>query len=205
MSISTYSDLVTAVGNWLNRDDLATQIPDFIALFEARMNRMLRVPAMEGALAFSTSSEVNALPTDCLSVREVALDADPDIVLVPMTPAELRANYPFSTAATPAAYAIVGTNLKLAPPPSDAVTVNLQYYRSIPALTASADTNWLLTAHPDAYLLGSLCEASAFIIDDDRALRWKAAWDEVLAEIQSTGNKYRTPGAPLAMRSGVIE
>ena len=31
MAITTYSELKTAVGNWLNRDDLTSVIPDFIA------------------------------------------------------------------------------------------------------------------------------------------------------------------------------
>ena len=47
MSITTYSELKTAVANWLNRDDLTSVIPDFIALTEADMDRKIRHWRME--------------------------------------------------------------------------------------------------------------------------------------------------------------
>ncbi len=42
MAITTYSELKTALGNWLNRDDLTAVIPDFISLAETDINRKLR-------------------------------------------------------------------------------------------------------------------------------------------------------------------
>lgn len=200
MALANYSDLTASVADWLNRDDLTARIPDYIALFEARMNRTLRVPAMEVELTASTTSETYALPADCLSVRQVALDADPDTVLIPMSPVGLRATYPNAASGTTAAYAITGTNLKLAPPPSSAVTLVINYYRQIPALTSTANTNWLLTAHPDAYLFGALAMAEAHLMNDDRVGFWKSELGQIVAEIMSTGTKYRTPGSPLAMR-----
>ena len=41
MSISTYSELKTAVANFLARTDLTDQIPNFIQLAEARLSREL--------------------------------------------------------------------------------------------------------------------------------------------------------------------
>ena len=46
MAIGTYSELQTAVANWLDRDDLTDRIQEFIALAEARMNRILRLAIM---------------------------------------------------------------------------------------------------------------------------------------------------------------
>ena len=42
MAITTYSELKDAVGDWLNRDDLTSVIPNFIALAEAQFNRTIR-------------------------------------------------------------------------------------------------------------------------------------------------------------------
>jgi len=39
MAISTYSELKTAVANWLDRSDLTDVIPDFITLAETRHKR----------------------------------------------------------------------------------------------------------------------------------------------------------------------
>jgi len=38
MAISTFTELKTAVDNWLARTDLAGRAPEFIALAEARMS-----------------------------------------------------------------------------------------------------------------------------------------------------------------------
>ena len=66
MAINTYSTLQTAVANWLDRDDLTARIPEFIALAETRINRALRIRAMETvSTAISTASGTReyALPT----------------------------------------------------------------------------------------------------------------------------------------------
>jgi len=38
MSIATYSELQTAVADWMHRTDLTAKIPDFITLAESRIN-----------------------------------------------------------------------------------------------------------------------------------------------------------------------
>ena len=47
MAISTFAELKTAAANWLDRSDLTDRIPEFIALAEARFNRVLRIRDME--------------------------------------------------------------------------------------------------------------------------------------------------------------
>ena len=47
MSISTYTELQTAVANFLARTDLTSQIPDFIKLAEVRMSRELESRSQE--------------------------------------------------------------------------------------------------------------------------------------------------------------
>jgi hypothetical protein len=47
MAISTYSELQSSMADFLNRSDLTSVIPTFIALGEARMNRDIRHWQME--------------------------------------------------------------------------------------------------------------------------------------------------------------
>jgi hypothetical protein len=47
MSLSNYSDLQTALGNWLDHSLYSARYGDFVTLFEATANRRLRVRAME--------------------------------------------------------------------------------------------------------------------------------------------------------------
>ena len=43
MSLSNYSDLQTALGNWLDHSLYSARYGDFVTLFEATANRRLRV------------------------------------------------------------------------------------------------------------------------------------------------------------------
>ena len=47
MAIGTYSELQTAVANWLTRADLTSRIPEAIAMAEAEFNDTLRHRNME--------------------------------------------------------------------------------------------------------------------------------------------------------------
>jgi hypothetical protein len=73
MAISTYSELQTAVANWLDRDDLDARIPEFITLAETRMNRVLRIRIMESVKIISTisGSKRYLMPTDYLQMLAI--------------------------------------------------------------------------------------------------------------------------------------
>ena len=45
MAISTYSELKTAISDWMARSDVSGSAADFITLGEARLNRLLEVVA----------------------------------------------------------------------------------------------------------------------------------------------------------------
>jgi len=76
MAISNYTELQTAVANWLDRDDLSDQLPDFISLNEALFNRVLRIRPMETIVTNATVSGTKAydLPTGYVQMREIHLD-----------------------------------------------------------------------------------------------------------------------------------
>ena len=77
MAIGTYSELQTAVANWLDRSDLSSRIPEFITLSEARINRLLRVRLMETVKVISliSGSKRYPLPSDYLQLRTIQYDA----------------------------------------------------------------------------------------------------------------------------------
>jgi hypothetical protein len=193
--VTTYSGLLATVGDWLNRSDLDTKIPDFITLLEARLNRILRVPEMEDVTTLVAATTV-ALPTDFLEARELYLDTDPRQHLQAVSPSTLRSTYAWTTTGRPSAYAIEDGAIVLGPSPDSAYNMPLTYYKKIPALSSSAETNWLIVSHPDIYLWGTLVMAEAFIWNDPRVPMWKAAWDEALGELMKHGNRKRYGSMP---------
>ena len=77
MALSTFSELKTEIANYVDRSDLTDQIPTFIKLAEARINRLLRVRIMETVKIISLISGVKRypLPSDYLQLRTIQYDA----------------------------------------------------------------------------------------------------------------------------------
>lgn len=204
-AITSYTTLLTALGEWNNRTDLASHYPGFIALSEAHFNRELRVPDMEVTATLSASTASVELPSDFLSARAIYIDATTDVVLEPLTAWALRAAYPTAESGTPAAYAVRGGDITLAPAPSSAVTLTMDYYASIDALSASNETNWLIEAHPDLYLRAAKYYSLEFLKDYDAADRELAFVDGLIASLNRQGNRKRVAANPLAMKPLVRE
>ena len=57
MSITSYSELQSAITRWIARDDMAANIPDWIALFEAAANRQIAGPATRGDITLLPQPE----------------------------------------------------------------------------------------------------------------------------------------------------
>ena len=73
MALTTYTELKASVADWLNRTDLTTEIPDFISLAEAQMERTLRTRQMLTRTTLTVDSEFETTPADFLEVRALKL------------------------------------------------------------------------------------------------------------------------------------
>ena len=193
MSIISYAELKTAIASWLARSDLTDNIPDFITLFEAAANRRLRARQMEASVNLSPSSGEATLPADYLAWRRLTWTGSPRVELAYVAPSYLQAAYPTSPSDTPRIFTIEGATLKVRPVSDTAL--EFLYYQKISALSDDNPANWLLDAHPDLYLFGSLAEAQMFAVDPDKAALWKGRRDELFEEINSLSNKTRGAGA----------
>jgi hypothetical protein len=180
MSIATYDDLVVAVGNWLQRDDLAARVPEFIALAEAKFNRSLRCVQMEKrsyANVDSGASEPQyiSLPNDFQAMRSVCLTGvtgKPRLQYLSDTQIkDLRANIGDATG-EPSYFGIFGTEMELVATPDDDYELEMIYRATVPGLSTVNQSNWLLIMSPDAYLYGTLLEATVLIKDDPRIDLW---------------------------------
>ncbi len=199
MAISNYSELNTAVANWLDRDDLTDRIPEFIALAEARFNRLLRIRAMETKQTASTvASQRNlALPTNFIQMRNLQINTSPITSLEYVTPEMYDRLYGGSDTGTPKAYTILADEIQLGPIPASVQTIEMLFYKRFDALTSSAATNWMITNAPDVYLYGCLLEAEPFIMNDPRVQLWATAFQQAIADIQDQDNRDRHSGSAL--------
>lgn len=193
MSLTNQPDLLTAMQNWLQRTDIAALFPDFITLFETAANRRLRVKQQETTVQLTPALGTISLPSDYLTWRRVTWTGNPRRELEYAEPSWVQTMFPDGPADVPSVFTIEGNNLEIMPTDSTNTNVELLYWAKVPALTATNQTNWLMTAYPDLYLWGALTEAQAYAVNTDSAVMWKTRRDEVFDEIDKLDKKSRGP------------
>jgi hypothetical protein len=205
MALNNYSNLQTSIANFLARDDLTTEIVDFVALTEADFNRRLRIRAMENSSAFTIDSETETLPTGFLQARSFIIPTNPKTALQFMTPFHQAETQGSTETGKPRAYSIEGTNFRFSPIPDATYTATLVFYKAFDALSVSVATNHILTNHPDVYLYGALYFASTFIrgMDPQTVGQFKTQYESALQQVEMADEKDKYNATPLVQRTGI--
>jgi len=194
VALGTYSDLKTSVADFLNRSDLTSVIPDFVTMAEADFNRSLRVREMSVRTQAPIDAQYVKLPDDFLGMRNIDLMTDP---VTPMTYKNLqnldihRSN---DMTGKPIYYSIVQNNIEFAPAPDGDYTIEIVYYQKVPAL-ADNSTSWLLSAHPDAYLYGTLMHSAPYLQSDERIGIWAGKYQQIIEQIITSDEKAKFSGS----------
>ena len=209
MAITTYAHLQTATANWLDRTDLSARIPEFIELAEANFNRVIRQPDMIAKDdSFSIAGRYTTLPANTLEIIRIVVDLTPVIVLEYLTPEEIsQRRIVMSSTGKPYYFTMIGgssNQLEVLPSPDSTYTSSIVYYTRIAALSDSATSNWLLAAHPDIYLFGTLVEAEPYLKNDERMPMWTTRLDKALNALGLQGQRERHTASGLRMRSRVL-
>lgn len=185
MAITTYAELKAAAATWLVRADLTARIPEFIALAEARLNRLLRHRAAEDTHVTSLNAGERrvALPAGFGEAMRVWVgDADGEAEEALFTEASL-----LTVAAGPGRprrWTLDGGDLAFDRPAERSYDVTLRYRRRY-ALSDATPTNALLSEAPDAYLFAVLAEAGPFLRDAEVAGTYEAKLERAIAELNS--------------------
>lgn len=204
MAITTYTELLAAGANWLARDDLTSRIPEFIVLCEAKLNRELFVRQMETRSTTTcdttdTEPEFISLPTDFQSMRRIRLSSvsgKPRLQYLSGAQADELRYGQGNSAAQPAYFTIMGSEIELIPTPDDDYTVEMVYRKNIPAI-ATNSTNWLLTLAPDVYLYGLLLESAPYIKEDERIQVWAAGFSNAVDSLNKLGQLSAFNSGPM--------
>ena len=201
MSITTYSELKTAVANWLNRDDLTSVIPDFIALTEADMDRKIRHWRMEQRSTADIDARYTQLPSDFMEAVRFHLDVDErpiDLVTPVFMQKQRQSNS--DTSGRPLYYSIIAGQIEVWPTPDSAYTGELYYYARTTPLDDSNTSNWILNYFPDAYLYGALTHSAPYLVDDQRTQVWASLYQNAIDGINSNNEKAKFGGSGLRMQ-----
>jgi len=203
MALTTYTELKTSIGDWLNRADLTSVIPDFISLAEAQIERTLRTRQMIVRANASFDAQYGAVPSDFLETKSLKLTSTN-----PQTPLSFlsidaldneAANY--TASGKPKFFGVVGGQFRIVPTPDSNYTTELTYYAKLTKLSSSVASNWLLASSPDIYLYGALLQAAPYLQDDARIQTWATLYERALNDLQTADDRGASSGGALLTRA----
>jgi hypothetical protein len=203
MALTTYAELKTSIGDWLNRSDLTTAIPDFISLAEAQIERTLRTRQMIVRANASFDAQYGAVPADFLETKSLKLTSTN-----PQTPLQFLSidaldneMTKYTASGKPKFFGIVGGQFRIVPTPDSNYTTELTYYAKLTKLSSSVSSNWLLASSPDIYLYGALLQAAPYLQDDARIQTWATLYERALNDAQTADDRGASSGGALLTRA----
>jgi hypothetical protein len=208
MAITTYAELVTAIGSWTHRSDLASIAPDFIMLAEQRIyhgsedpempSPPLRIRLMEERDTGTASNGLISIPTGYLETIVLKTAVNGESFRLEYKPPSDNAYYQ-GQSGNARFYSRVNEGIYVGP---QTAAYTHDYYKRFDALTVSATTNTLLTNYPHLYLYGCLVEAMPYIGKDARLSLWYRMFNASLRGLNNSDRKSVKAQSGLAVVPG---
>jgi hypothetical protein len=201
MLINSLGSLKTELARYMMHQRFAPDYDTAVQNFEAVANRRLRVRPMETSTHLTTVNGEVALPVDYLLWRTVLWTGRmPYLELEYVHPAYLR-----SGSGDPSIFTIEGNTLKVRPVNDTTDAYEFHYYQKIPTINGNDNnTNWLLNAHSDLYLEGTLTELFILGRNGEAALAHKQLRDEKFSELIQL-SALTTGATSSSVRGGTAE
>lgn len=197
-TVTDYTTLQSVSADYLNRADLTSQIPIFVQMAEAKLNRELRVLDMLTTATPNASAETFSSPADYLEAftLDITGTTSPTAPLRFVGPEEFREIKASQITGNTRYCTLIGSTFHLYPVPTATLALSLVYYARLPAL-ASNSSNWLLVKSPDVYLYSTLLEAQPYLKDDTRLQTWAALRQQGLDAVTLESERSMRPRAQI--------
>lgn len=197
--ITNYETLLTAVADYVARDDLTSFAANFVQNWEERFYRDPQNFAswMEATASLTTSSA--AVPADYLAIKYATVQGDVSSApLQRVALAVLLTKFPRGASGKPRMIAKEGSSFVFGPEPDSDYTLTLRYYAKPTLLRNDADgANWLTLHAPDLCLYGALLEAEPFLKNDGRIAVWRDFYTDALAAYRDQQRDEEFMGSPM--------
>lgn len=201
MALANYGELKTEIANFLNRDDLTSSIPSFIAMAEASIGRDLRHWRQQRRVTAPLDERFEEVPTDFIEMVNLYLSDGTEVEFASLAEIARTKILSNDQAGKPKLFTFNSGQIEFIPQPDQQYTMAMVYFARIPALTADDDTSWLLTYHPDVYLYGSLIHSAPFLQEDARIATWAQLYSAAISNLNTESDRGRFAGGSLVMRT----
>lgn len=198
MAISTYSELQAFIAGHVDRSDLDSVIPDFIAMAEPLIKSKIRTMTEEVRARASTTGDVESvqLPDYFNGMRNIFVMGNPKVALTQVAADVLRRSNAGQWTGKPEMYAVTDNHVIFAPVPDGEYDLEMDYYEFKP-LSDSVTINSVLTNYPDIYIYLALAETYGYLKDDDREVKALARAKSAIESAITSDRRVRYGTSPL--------
>jgi hypothetical protein len=142
------------------------------------------------------------MPTDLLELYNIQLNSDPIVRLEQVSLSALDTlKSQSTTTGKPRYFAITGSDLEFYPSPDTTYEIEVIYFSTITPLATDAETNFLITNHPDIYCFGTLVQAEPWLMNDERIGVWGAFLGKAIEELRISDERSQTESGTIVMRA----
>jgi hypothetical protein len=204
-----YSDIVNLTLGYADRqdDEVTSRIDLFIQVTEARINRVLMTLDMSSRAKtlMDASVEYYPLPTNYSVMRSIKVidntNSASRVTLLQVNP-EQMANLVNNGETQFPCYTIISGNIHVQPFYDDTHSLEIDYFQTLPPLSANLTNNWLSDSNPDVYVFGLLVEINSFIKDGEATSLWDGRFQQAMSEITLNDAKSTWSGTSLTTFPG---
>lgn len=179
-----YLDVKTQFLGLLNRRDITPSLTDtFLNFGVQRIQRELRVPAMEKSAQFITDgTNLVPVPGDLLEVINIYTNSSAEQNRLIRTDTQTILNYQ-NISGSPRYFTRVGSNYHVGPFPAAGTSIFIHYYADCSGLVADTDSNWITEVAPTLLVYGALSYASDYFLDDRKQM-FEASYTQIAEQLQ---------------------
>lgn len=203
-----YAEIVKLSQAYADRVDaeISSNIDSFIKMAESRINRGLRVAEQTHRVYTQSIAdrEYYTLPPEFNGMRVIQfnsgqVDNSEVMVIEYVTPEQITTcqakgnsnNY----------YTIINNQIQFHPTLPAEGTIEMVFYRKVPNLNATDNTNWLSETNPDIYIAALTCEIELFVKNIDASAIWNQRMQDSIERLRSNDIDKRWTGVGLTMRA----
>jgi hypothetical protein len=197
-----YGELKSHFRDLLNRSDCTDeQVVIFLKQATTRIQRTLRVPAMERVMSVVAEAPLTGLqiPTDYIELQDILVNG---YGLEKVSTRTLMAMS--NNSGCPRYYTRIADRFVMRPTAPTGTEVVVLYYGEFEGLTDDTSSNGLTAAAPDLLIYGALAYAGDFFEHDKRS-EWEGRYQEILTALQQQAIDDEFMGGPMSVQSAYPE
>lgn len=190
----TYSQLVSAVRNYLNRPEMPEEdVSLLIATAEGELNRVLREHPRNIVYDATTTFQGASLPIPENLIGLISLRDEKGLRYWQRSASSEGEVAPCQSQPT---YVDKGSCYVLSPMPEQGRRIYMDYHAALEPLSNAQPENWVSKLFPDVYLYAVLKEAAVFLKDDQRLAAWQKEFDRRAGELRLQGWNQSIASSP---------